>query len=146
MDLDIPIAIRKSTRKCTQHPIANFISFHKIFNAHRTFLTKLHITQTPKTVQEALKSKEWKKAMNEKMKALKKNETWYIVVMQKEIKMVGCKWVYTINYNVNGSLERYKERLVAKGYTHNIWSRLSRNICTNCKNEYNFLLSLAANL
>jgi len=32
-------------------------------------------------------------------------------------KTVGCKWVYALKYKVDGSLERYKVRLVAKGYT-----------------------------
>jgi hypothetical protein len=30
---------------------------------------------------------------------------------------VGCKWVLTVKYNFDGSVERYKELLVAKGFT-----------------------------
>ena len=30
---------------------------------------------------------------------------------------MGCKWVYIVKYRVDETLERYKTRLVAKGYT-----------------------------
>jgi hypothetical protein len=51
------------------------------------------------------------------MNALERNQTWEIVELPKEKKIVGCKWVYTLKYKVDGSLKRYKVRLVAKGYT-----------------------------
>ena len=51
------------------------------------------------------------------MKALYKNEIWDIVDLPKGKNLVGCKWVFTIKYKVNGSIERYKAGLVANGYT-----------------------------
>ena len=51
------------------------------------------------------------------MKALNKNETWDIVGLPKEKNSMGCKWVFTIKCKVNASIERYKVKLVAKGYT-----------------------------
>ena len=32
-------------------------------------------------------------------------------------KLIGCKWVYMVKYRADGSIERYKTQLVAKGYT-----------------------------
>ncbi|RDX90537.1 putative mitochondrial protein, partial [Mucuna pruriens] len=55
--------------------------------------------------------------MKEEMKALKKNSTWEIVDRPKDKRVVGCRWIYTVKCKSDGTLERYKTRLVAKGYT-----------------------------
>ena len=39
-------------------------------------------------------------------------------------KAIGSRWVYKIKLNVDGSLERYKARLVVKGYKQPVWNRL----------------------
>ena len=31
--------------------------------------------------------------------------------------MIECRWVYAPKFNADGTLERFKERLVAQGYT-----------------------------
>ena len=46
------------------------------------------------------------------MKALFKNYTWEVTNLP-----VGCKWVFTVKFKANGSIEIHKARLVAKGYT-----------------------------
>lgn len=51
------------------------------------------------------------------MKALQKNSTWEMVELPKDKKMVGCKWVFSVKYKSDGTIDRYKTRLVAKGYT-----------------------------
>ena len=38
-DVDLPIAIRKGTRKCMQHLLSNFVSFEKFSPSHKAFLT-----------------------------------------------------------------------------------------------------------
>jgi hypothetical protein len=54
--------------------------------------------------------------MDEKMAMLDANATWKLVVLPKEKKTIGCKWVYKIKHNADGFMNRYKARLVAKGY------------------------------
>lgn len=55
--------------------------------------------------------------MREEMNALERNEMWGVVDLPKGKKTVGCKWVFALKYKADGSLERYKARLVTKGYT-----------------------------
>lgn len=50
------------------------------------------------------------------MQAMEKNNTWEIVDLPGK-RLVGCKWVFTLKYKADDSLERYKVKLVAWGYT-----------------------------
>ncbi|KAH9320396.1 hypothetical protein KI387_044496, partial [Taxus chinensis] len=45
------------------------------------------------------------------------NHTWDLVSLPKRRKMVRCKWVYQIKYAVDGSIDKYKALLVAKGFS-----------------------------
>ncbi|RVW69981.1 Retrovirus-related Pol polyprotein from transposon RE2 [Vitis vinifera] len=69
----------------------------------------------PHRHNKALVDPRWKAAMNEEMKSLQKNETWELVECPPGKKPVGCRWIYTVKYKVDGSIERFKARLVAKG-------------------------------
>lgn len=54
--------------------------------------------------------------MKEEFKALQRNQTWALVPPKNAAKIVGNKWVYMVKYNPNGSISKYKVKLVAKGY------------------------------
>ena len=55
--------------------------------------------------------------MKEELDALSKNHTWDLVTLPPGKSVVGCKWIYKIKTRSNGSIECYKVRLVAKGFT-----------------------------
>jgi len=55
--------------------------------------------------------------MELEIEALDKNNTWELVPLPNGKKSVGCKWLYSIKYKADGSIERYKSRLVSKGFT-----------------------------
>lgn len=74
----------------------------------------------PKTYTEAMTSPQkdqWVKAMESEVKSLKENKTWMLVDLPKDRKPISCKWVYKIKTNADGSLDKFKARLVARGYT-----------------------------
>jgi len=54
--------------------------------------------------------------MDEEMDALVRNDTWELVRLPSEKNVIGCKWVFKVKCNSDGSIERHKARLVAKGY------------------------------
>jgi hypothetical protein len=73
-------------------------------------------TGEPQNLEEALGNKNWKNAMDFEFSALMNNKTWHLVPYQKGKNIIDCKWVYKIKKKDDGSIDRYKTRLVAKGF------------------------------
>ena len=77
----------------------------------------LHTHTEPKTFTEANKHDCWKKAIQDEINALIKTSTWKIVDLSPNVKPISCRWIYKVKHHADGSIERYKARLVAaKGY------------------------------
>ncbi|KAE8721931.1 pentatricopeptide repeat-containing protein [Hibiscus syriacus] len=114
---DFPIAIRKGVRKCTAHPINKYVAYGKLQYNFRAFTASINTVKIPRNVTEAFQSPEWKKAVEEEIKALQKNKTWSLTDLPKGKRAVGCRWIFTVKYHSDGSVERYKARLVAKGFS-----------------------------
>ena len=55
--------------------------------------------------------------MEEEMDSLAKNNIWDLVELPEGRSVVGCKWVFKLKRKFDGSIERYKVRLVAKAYS-----------------------------
>ena len=76
--------------------------------------------EKPKTINEALsspKAKKQIKAMEEEMESIKTNQAQDVVDLSSERRSIGNKWILKIKRKADGSIERYKARLVAKDYT-----------------------------
>ena len=59
----------------------------------------------------------WVKAMKSELDSIYSNQVWDIVKAPNSIKPVGCKWVYKRKRGIDGKVETFKARLVAKRYT-----------------------------
>ena len=73
-----------------------------------------------KNVNEALScpaKDEWVKAMEEEMESMDSNHVWKLVDLPFGRKSIGNKWVLKLKCKADRTIERYKSRLVAKGYT-----------------------------
>ncbi|XP_038707314.1 uncharacterized protein LOC120002626 [Tripterygium wilfordii] len=84
---------------------------HSISFKH--FLAATESSCEPKNFTEASKSPHWCEAMKNEINALDENNTWSMVKLPKDRKAIGSKWIYKIKYNPDGTIERYKARLVA---------------------------------
>ncbi|KAL6327870.1 hypothetical protein AAG906_026549 [Vitis piasezkii] len=74
----------------------------------------------PVTYQEAIHCPQfisWKEAMDDEMNSMYMNGVWDLVELPHGYKPVGCKWVFKTKRDSSGKIERYKARLVVKGYS-----------------------------
>ncbi|KAJ0912622.1 putative RNA-directed DNA polymerase [Helianthus annuus] len=77
----------------------------------------LFVNHTPKGYKTAAKNPKWVVAMHDEINALQNNNTWELVQRPTHSNVVGSKSIYRIKYKSDGSLDRYKARLVAQGFT-----------------------------
>jgi histone deacetylase 1/2 len=59
---------------------------------------------------------DWLQAMKAKYDALMTNNTWTLVPLPANRQTIGCKWVFKLKQNLDGSINMYKAWLVAKGF------------------------------
>jgi transposase InsO family protein len=72
------------------------------------------------TYEEARKRSDWPKwdeAIQKELASLKKSGTWELVKRPPGANIVDSKWVLRIKKNAAGEIEKYKARLVARGFT-----------------------------
>ena len=75
--------------------------------------------EEPSIFHEALNSQEvslWMAAMQEEIETLHKNKTWDLVPLPQGRKAISNKWVYKIKRDSNDQVERYRAKLVVKGF------------------------------
>ena len=70
----------------------------------------------PENFDEAARDEAWKKAMENEMNMIEKNQMWELVNRPFNKPIIRVKWVYKTKLNLDGTVHKHKARLVAKGY------------------------------
>ncbi|KAK8539410.1 hypothetical protein V6N13_104356 [Hibiscus sabdariffa] len=95
----------------------------------------------PKTYQEAVASpdsEKWLEAMRSEMDSMSENQVWTLVEPPEGIKPIGCKWVFKKKTDMDGNVQTYKGRLVAKVaafHDYEIWQMDVKTAFLNGKLE-----------
>ena len=63
------------------------------------------------------KDDKWIEPMKEELRMIEKNDTWELVDIRQHRNVIGVKWVYRTKLNADGSVNKYKARLVVMGYS-----------------------------
>ena len=95
------------------HQVTTFPSHLRDFHC----FSDLASLQEHQNFREASSNPLWKQAMKEELDALHKTITWDLVDLPSGKSAIGCKWVYKIKTRSDGTVDRYKARLIARGFT-----------------------------
>ena len=158
------VPVRKSTRvrrdpsnwantiiyynaQAVAHPSQVVCSFAEFPSDHCAFMTSLDESYIPRTYEEAVKDEERRNSVAEESDDMIKNETWYESELPKGKRAVSCKWIYTIKYLPDGTIDRKKTRLVARGFTQTYGEDYIDTFAPMAKlHMIRIILSIATNL
>ncbi|GKC72971.1 zinc finger, CCHC-type containing protein, partial [Tanacetum coccineum] len=77
------------------------------------------IEEDPRTLSEAMASRDvafWKEAVQSEIDSIMHNDTWELIDLPLGCKALGCKWILKRKMKVDGSIDKYKARLVIQGF------------------------------
>jgi hypothetical protein len=78
------------------------------------------VDKDPVTYSEAISYSDslfCKEAIKVEIDSLLQNQTWEIIDLPLGAKPISCKWIFKRKYFFDGSIDKYKARLVTKGFT-----------------------------
>ena len=79
---------------------------------------EVDIPVTYKTaVNDPVHGKRWMEAALAEIRSLNEKGTWQIVKRPKDVNIVSSKWVFAVKTDVQGKIERFKARIVARGFS-----------------------------
>lgn len=122
-DLTIPEQPRRGERQRVPPVRYGYDEFADVMtvNSHKVqhVAYACHVIE-PGSMDEAMSgdnAKEWRAAADSEYESLLENETWKLVELPPDRKPIPCKWVFKVKIGSEGQIERFKSRLVAKGYS-----------------------------
>ena len=115
LPLQEPVPLRRSTRERRSAVPDDYIIFLQEHENDSGLMEDDPINF--RQAMESSNSQKWIDAMNEEIKSMKDNDVWDLVPLPEGAKPIGCKWIFKIKRDSKGNVERYKTRLVAKGFT-----------------------------
>jgi len=97
--------------------MAKFISYSALSPKHLAYVYSLNTKIEPTSYLSASKDSRWLIAMQTEIEALNANNTWEFLDLPSDAISMGSKWVYKIKRHAYGTIERFKARLVAQGFS-----------------------------
>lgn len=100
------------TKPFSHHSANLVIPSQSVTPTFNCLLSSLTSHSDPTSFKQAVQDMNWVKAMNVELDVLEANDTWKMTSLPPDKKAIGCKWLYKTKFGSDGSIERFKSRLV----------------------------------
>lgn len=110
------IEVRRGTR--VRKPVDRYGEWE--YDAHFALSAQQYVQDDPVSIADAKQRPDWpnwKRAIDEEYSSLIKSGTWSLCNLPKGRRTISCKWVFKLKHKANGEIDKYKARLVARGFT-----------------------------
>ncbi|KAI5321488.1 hypothetical protein L3X38_030559 [Prunus dulcis] len=108
--------VASSSTSGTRYPLHQYVSYSGLSPAYRNYVCNISRLVEPSSYEHACHDPQWVAAMNSELQALEDSHTWSLVPLPPGHRPIGSKWIFRIKYHYDGSIDRYKARLVAQGF------------------------------
>ena len=95
-----------TTNTTHKYPLSQVVSYDSLSPKHKAFTLAASMHLEYKTYDKVVKDSNWKEAMNNELSALERNKTWTLTELPVGKKAVGCKWIFKLKLNPDGSIEK----------------------------------------
>ncbi|KAL4290268.1 hypothetical protein GQ457_14G012780 [Hibiscus cannabinus] len=89
----------------------------KLSLPYKSFMANISSYYEPTFFRQAVRFPEWKTVMSEELHAMESKKTRSVVALLEGNQAIDCNWFYRIKHKADGTINRYKARLVEKGFT-----------------------------
>ena len=118
---DVPsngeVGQNQGLRSTSNDGMPRYRSIQSLCKATNLIEEECHISfEEPTTYSKASQEEAWRKAIEEEIASIEKNDTWTLVTAPKAFKPIGVKWVYKLKKNPLGEVVKHKARLVVRVY------------------------------
>ena len=111
--------ISKRARRPTEQSVSKFPKKQKV-DGRVSIVTDAGKIKKPQTYQEAVNDpvngRRWRDAIDAELATLQQRGTWRYESLPRGRKPITSKWVFTVKTDEDGNFDRFKARLVARGY------------------------------
>nr|GEV69654.1 hypothetical protein [Tanacetum cinerariifolium] len=106
----------RETLRLHDPKLKTLVAINSTIESRDASFDEQRFSSVPKPSQRSLDVAFWKEAINDEMDSIMGNNTWVLTDLPPGYKSLGCKWIFKRKLKVDGTVKKYKARLVIQGF------------------------------